>query len=174
MSRNVLSVTARRRAVVKDSTSRTSRVPRPRRPCWGSTSTSSRWRCGPKSFTKAKPTGSPAPRGRWVSSSPPRSSDRPLDLRKAPPHGHAAKVLALGAGGRDAAGAQNAGRPHVPGEARMDAAHLLELVHRGSVDLLLRVEAGPHDPLVGQVQERPALVEAQGRRVGQKVERFLE
>ena len=34
--------------------------------------------------------------------------------------------------------------------ARVDRAHLVELVHGGAVDLLLRVEAGAHHPLVGR------------------------
>ena len=52
--------------------------------------------------------------------------------------------------------------------------HLLQLVHRGAVDLLLRVEAGAHHPLVGEVEQAAALVEAQGLGVRQEVERLLE
>ena len=57
--------------------------------------------------------------------------------------------------------------------SRVDGAELVELVHGGAVDLLLRVEARPHHPLVGEVEEAPRLVEAQRLGVGQHVERGL-
>src|SRR5207249_7410460 len=85
-------------------------------------------------------------------------SDPAFNVRKATPDRHAAEMLALGAGGRDAAGAQDARGPHVPGEARVEGAELVELVHGGAVDLLLRVEAGAHYPLVREVEEAPRLV----------------
>ena len=70
--------------------------------------------------------------------------------------------------------AQHAGRAHVARQPRVDRAHLLELVHRGAVDLLLRVEAGAHHPLVREVEQAAALVEAQRLGVRQHVERGLE
>src|SRR5438034_6192125 len=101
-------------------------------------------------------------------------SDPAFNVGEAPPHRHAAEVLALGTGGRDAAGAQHAWRPHVPSQARVEGADLVQLVHGGAVDLLLRVEARPHDPLVREIEEASRLVEAQRLRVGEQVERRLE
>ncbi len=49
--------------------------------------------------------------------------------------------------------AEHAGRAHVADEARVQGAHLRQLVHRGAVDLLLRVEAGAHHPLVREVEQ---------------------
>src|SRR5438128_8777066 len=64
-------------------------------------------------------------------------SDAALNVREAAPDRHAAEVLSLGAGGAGPAGAEHARRPHVPGQAGVERPHLLELVHRGPVDLFL-------------------------------------
>src|SRR5438128_4955628 len=94
-------------------------------------------------------------------------SDPALNVREAAPDRHAAEVLPLGAGGAGPAGAKHARRPHVAGEARVEGAKLLQLIHRGPIDLLLRVEAGAHHPLVGEVEQAARLVEAQRLGVGE-------
>src|SRR5207249_5261706 len=101
-------------------------------------------------------------------------SDPAFNVGEAAPDRHAAEVLALGAGGGDAPGAQHARRSHVPGEAWMEGPELLQLVHGGAVDLLLGVEARAHDPLVREVEEAPRLVEAERLGVGKQVEGGLE
>ena len=65
------------------------------------------------------------------------------------------------------------GGPEVAREPGVDAAHLVELVHRRQVDLFLRVEAGAQRPLVHERQERARLDHPQRRGVGQHVQREL-
>ena len=100
-----------------------------------------------------------------------RQSNSPLDFWKFLPDLHAAEVRAFGADGRGDSGADVARRPEVSSERRKRGADLLDLFHRGLVNLLLRVEAGAHRPLVQQMQQRAGFDQANGFRVRQQVER---
>src|ERR671912_2054795 len=63
-------------------------------------------------------------------------------VRKIAPDRHAAEMRPFGAPGRHQAVANDARRADVSRETRVHGAQLLDFVHRGEINLLLRVEAG--------------------------------
>ena len=89
--------------------------------------------------------------------------EAPHRVRKAVPDRHAAEVRAFGAARSDVSVADDARRTDVAAEPRVPLADLRDLVHRGEVDLFLRVEARAKRPLVQQRDERPGFDQPQRR-----------
>src|SRR3970040_395377 len=95
--------------------------------------------------------------------------DAALDIGKILPDFDAAKMGTIGADGGGDPGADVTRRAEPAGNFRMDAADLLKLIHRSQIDFFLGVEAGPHRPLVEQMEQRTGLDQPDGLGVGQEV-----